>query len=66
MHGYITTVTDKQVMLQQNWMSPECKYAWIALCALLNTSIGRQLDLKISNYHTLIQPTWDTGKGSSY
>jgi len=26
MHGYITTVTDKQVTSQQNWMSPECKY----------------------------------------
>jgi len=63
MHGYITTVTNKQVTSQQNWMSPECKYTWIALHALLNTSIGRQLGPKISNYHKLIQPTWNTGKG---
>jgi len=51
MHGYITTVTDKQVTSQQNWMPPEYKYTWIALHALLNTSIGRQSCLKISHYH---------------
>ena len=57
MHGYITTVTDKQVTSQQNWLPHECKYVWIALRALLKTSIQE----KEGNYVLNIQlPYTDT------
>ena len=54
MHGYITTVTDKQVTSQQNWLPHECNYVWIALRALLKTSIQEKEGNYVLKYPTTI------------